>query len=117
MTTDSAQGWVAIPPRQCLVKLLNLLPWSTRSVLVPAMIPLLLSKPLGIRYSSLEDGVVAASKMIELSLLIWILFSKQVLSTHLPAPFKTEKRMFAALFTTFNHKGASASVWLCFLLT
>ena len=34
-----------------------------------------LSKSLRIHYSTLEDGV-AASKMIELSLLIWILFSR-----------------------------------------
>ena len=92
MTADSAQGWVANSPSPMPSEAAESAPVVTRSVLVPAMIPLLLSKPLGIRYSSLEDGVVAASKMIELSLLIWILFSKQVLSTHLPAPLKTAKK-------------------------
>ena len=57
--------------------------WSPREVVLAALIPLLPSKPLGIRYSSLDDGGVAVSRMIESCLLIWMLFSRQLISTHL----------------------------------
>ena len=97
MTTDIAQGWVANSPSPMpsdAAESATVVPTVSACA---AMIPLLLSKLLGIRYSSLEDGVVAVSRMIGLSLLIWILFSKQVLSTHVPAPLKTAKKEFLPL--------------------
>ena len=113
MTTDIAQGWVANSPSPLPGDVADSAPVvPTVSVDARIMIPLLLSKLLGIRYSSLEDGVVAASRMIGLSLLIWMLFSKQVLSIHLPRHSRQksrQKRGFAALFNTLFHKGASFS--------
>ena len=113
MTTDIAQGWVANSPSPLPGDVADSAPVvPTVSVDARNDTSFLLSKLLGIRYSSLEDGGVAASRMIGLSLLIWMLFSKQVLSIHLPRHSRQksrQKRGFAALFNTLFHKGASFS--------
>ena len=121
MTTDVAQGWVANSPSPLPGDVADSAPVvPTVSVDARNMIPLLLSKRLGIRYSSLDDGVVAASRMIGLSLLIWMLFSKQVLSIHLPhhsRQRKRQKRVLPLCLLPSNTRVRAFPGCLCIVLT
>ena len=121
MTTDIAQGWVANSPSPLPGDVADSAPVvptvsvDARNDTSPTFETT--GDPL---YSSLEDGVVAASRMIGLSLLIWMLFSKQVLSIHLPHHSRQksrQKRVLPLCSIPSNTRVRASPVCLCIVLT
>ena len=92
MTTDIAQGWVANSPSPM---------------------------PGDVAESAPVVPTVSAGARNDTSpTLIWMLFSKQVLSIHLPAPLTTAKKEFLPLCSLpLITRVRVSPVCLCFLLT